>query len=65
MGRNPRVSVNDFDEPVKRGGVEDTRNYGDEAECAVCGVPLGRAPHVEGIDLCDEHTEQQDHYEEH
>lgn len=50
MRRNP--------EPPKRGGVEDTRNYGDEATCAVCHTGLGRPPHPEGIDLCEEHTEE-------
>lgn len=62
MGRNlpPGVNVSDLpgNEPVKRGGVEDTRNYGDEAECAVCGKPLKRPPrHPEHPDFCDDHDE--------
>lgn len=53
MRRNP--------ESKRSGGVEDTRNYGDEAECAVCHTDLGRPPHPEGLDLCADHDK--DDYE--
>lgn len=64
MGRTlpPNVSINDLERhtevPERNGMLEDSRHYGDEAECAVCGKPLDRAPHPEGLDLCGNHTEE-------
>lgn len=67
MGSNlpPGVNVSDLPgnepvhEPPKEGGVEDTRNYGDEAECAVCGKPLGRPPHhPEMPQFCENHDKE-------
>lgn len=62
MGRNlpPGMSISDLEDhtevPERHGGVEDTRNYGDEAECAVCGKPLRRPPHhPEEPDFCESH----------
>lgn len=53
-----RVDPNDpdapwNDEPRKESGVEDTRNYGDRGECAVCGKPLDKPPQPEGPQFCD------------
>lgn len=40
---------------------QDTSQYGDQAECAVCKKELDRPPkppQVEGLDLCRDHTEE-------
>lgn len=62
MGKNlpPGVSVSDL--PGNRVGEDvplDKSQYGDEAECAVCGKPLKRPPHhPEHPDFCEDHDKE-------
>lgn len=37
--------------------LDEPQQYGDQAECAVCGRPLDRAPEPDGYVFCEEHDE--------